>query len=63
MAQNHMKQQEDQGCSKRQFVEGDKLFLWLQAYKKNSFKVEHCQKLAPKFYGTGGLSVSFAQTF
>jgi hypothetical protein len=51
MAQNRMKQQEDQGCSKCQFVEGDQLFLRLQPYKKNSLKVDHCQKLAPKFCG------------
>jgi hypothetical protein len=51
MAQNHMKQQEDQGCSERQFAEGDQVFLQLQPYKQNSLKVEHCQKLAPKFYG------------
>jgi hypothetical protein len=27
------------------------VFLRLQPYKKTSLKVEHCQKLAPKFYG------------
>jgi hypothetical protein len=51
MTHNRMKQQEDQGHSERQFVEGDHVFLRLQPYKKNSIKVEHCQKLAPKFYG------------
>jgi hypothetical protein len=51
MAQNRMKQQADQGRSERQFVEGDQVFLRLQPYKKTSLKVEHCQKLAPKFYG------------
>ena len=51
MAQNRMKQQEYQVLSKRQFVEGDQVFLRLQPYKKNSLKVEHFQKLAPKFYG------------
>jgi hypothetical protein len=51
MAQNHMKQQEDQGHSECQFAEGDQVFLRLQPYKKNSLKAEHCQKLAPKFYG------------
>jgi hypothetical protein len=50
MAQNHMKQQEDQGLSERQFVEGDQVFLQLQPYKKNSLKADHCEKLAPKFY-------------
>jgi hypothetical protein len=51
MAHNHMKQQEDQGHFERQFAEGDHVFLRLQPYKKNSLKVDHCQKLAPKFYG------------
>ena len=51
MVQNHMKQQEDQGCSKRHFAEGDHVFLRLQPYKQTSLKAEHCQKLAPKFYG------------
>jgi hypothetical protein len=51
MAQNRMKQQEDQGCSKHQFAEGDQVFLQLQPYKQNSLKAEHCQNLVPKFYG------------
>jgi hypothetical protein len=51
MAQNCMKQQVDQGRSKRQFAERDKVFLPLQPYKQTSLKAEHCQKLAPKFYG------------
>jgi hypothetical protein len=51
MAQNHMKQQADQGRSERQFAEGDQVFLRLQPYKQTSLKAEHCQKLAPKFYG------------
>jgi hypothetical protein len=46
-----MKQQADQGRSKRQFVEGDQVFLRLQPYKKTSLKAEHCQNLTPKFYG------------
>ena len=46
MAQNCMKQQANQGSSEQQFVEGDQVFLQLQPYK-----AEHCQKLAPKFYG------------
>jgi hypothetical protein len=45
-----MKQKADHGRSKRQFVEGDQVFLRLQPYKQTSLKVEHCQKLAPKFY-------------
>jgi hypothetical protein len=51
MAQNCMKQQADQGRSERQFAEGDQGFLRLQPYKQNSLKADHCQKLAPKFYG------------
>jgi hypothetical protein len=27
------------------------VFLRLQPYKKTSLKADHCQKLAPKFYG------------
>jgi hypothetical protein len=51
MAQNCMKKQADQGRSECQFAKGDQVFLQLQPYKKTSLKVEHCQKLAPKFYG------------
>jgi hypothetical protein len=51
MEQNHMKQQSNQGHSECQFAEGDHVFLRLQPYKKTSLKAEHCQKLAPKFYG------------
>jgi hypothetical protein len=51
MAHNGMKKQADQGRSECQFSEGDQVFLRLQPYKQNSLKVEHCQKLAPKFYG------------
>jgi hypothetical protein len=42
MAQNHLKQQANQGRSYRQFVEGDYVFLRLQPYKKTSLKFEHC---------------------
>jgi hypothetical protein len=51
MAQNHMKKQADQGHFECQFTEGDQMFLRLQPYKQTSLKAEHCQKLAPKFYG------------
>jgi hypothetical protein len=51
MAQNCMKQQEDQGHSECQFVEGDQVFLRLQPYRQTSLKAEHFQKLAPKYYG------------
>jgi hypothetical protein len=51
MAQNHMKQQTNEGNSEFQFPEGDQVFLHLQPYKKTSLKGEQCQKLAPKFYG------------
>jgi hypothetical protein len=37
--------------SERQFAEGDQVFLRLQPYKKKSLKVDHFQKLVPKFYG------------
>jgi hypothetical protein len=47
-----MKKQADQGRFKRQFVEGGQVFLHLQPYKKTSLKMDHCQKLAPKFYGS-----------
>jgi hypothetical protein len=46
-----MKQQADQVHSERQFAEWDQVFLQLQLYKKTSLKANHCQKLAPKFYG------------
>jgi hypothetical protein len=46
-----MKQQEDQGCSEHQFAEGNQVFLRIQPYKKKFLKEDHCQKLAPKFYG------------
>jgi hypothetical protein len=45
-----MKKQDDQGHSERQFVEGDQFFIQLQPYNKTSLKVDHCHKLAPKFY-------------
>jgi hypothetical protein len=48
---NSFHNQVDQGRSKRKFVEGDQVFLILQPYRKNSLKDDHCQKLAPKFYG------------
>jgi hypothetical protein len=51
MEHNRLKQQVDQGCSERQFAEGDQVLLRLQPYKKTSLKADHCQKLAPKFYG------------
>jgi hypothetical protein len=51
MDQNHMKKQADQDLSEHQFVEGDQVFLHLQPYNQNSLKDEHCQKLAPKFFG------------
>ena len=42
MAHNRMKKKADQGRSERQFAEGDKVFLRLQPYKKNSLKADHC---------------------
>jgi hypothetical protein len=38
MAQNCMKQQEDQGPSECQFAEGAQVFMRLQPYKKTSLK-------------------------
>ena len=46
-----MNQQADQGHSKRQFAEGDQVFLRLQPYKKNPLNADHCHNFAPKFYG------------
>ena len=51
ISQNRMKKKYEQGRSEHQFFEGDQVFLRLQPYKKTSLKVEHCHKLAPKFYG------------
>jgi hypothetical protein len=51
MEQNRMKQQADQGRFEHHFAEGDRLFIRLQSYKQTSLKEDHCQKLAPKFYG------------
>jgi hypothetical protein len=51
MAQNCMKKQATQGRYERQFAEGDQMFLRLQPYKQTSLKVDHCQKITPKFYG------------
>jgi hypothetical protein len=36
-----MKQQEDQGLYKSQFVEGDQVILRLQNYNKTSLKANH----------------------
>jgi hypothetical protein len=72
MAQNHMKQQVDQGHSERQFAEGDQVFLRLQPYKQTSLKAEHCQKASTQILwslyhsqacGTSRLSVSSTQSF
>jgi hypothetical protein len=72
MAQNHMKQQADQGHSEHQFEEGDQVFLRLQPYKKNSLKVRALSEASTQILwslyssqacGIGGLSVSFAQSF
>ena len=46
-----MNKQEYQVHLEHQFVEGDQVFLRLQPYKKTSLKDDHCQKMAPKFYG------------
>jgi hypothetical protein len=51
MAQNHMKQQAEQGRFERHLVEGDQVFLRIQPYKNTSLKSQHCQKIEHKFYG------------
>lgn len=51
MAQNRMKQQDNQHCSKQSFEVNDQVFLHLQPYNKMSLKLQGHQKLAPKFYG------------
>jgi hypothetical protein len=49
MAHNCTKQQVDQGHFKRQFFEGDKVFLCLQPYKKTSLKLKIVRNLLPNF--------------
>ena len=52
LAQNRMKQQEDQHCSERSFDVGDWVFLRLQPYKQMSLKqAKKDNKLSPKYYG------------
>jgi hypothetical protein len=52
MAQNCMKQEEDQHRSERSFEVGDWFFLRLQPYKQMSLKqAKKDNKLSPKYYG------------
>jgi hypothetical protein len=52
MAQNRIKQQEDQHRSERSFEVGDWVFLRLQPYKHISLKqAKKDNKLSPKYYG------------
>ena len=52
LAQNRMKQQEDQHRSERSFDVGDWVFLRLQPYKQMSLKqAKKDNKLSPKYYG------------
>ena len=51
MAQNRIKKQVDQHCSKWVFQEGDQVFLIPQPYKETSLKSHGYHNLAPKFYG------------
>jgi hypothetical protein len=52
MAQNHMKQQEDQHRSERSSELGDWVFLRLQPYKQMSLKQDKKDnKLSPNYYG------------
>jgi hypothetical protein len=46
-----MKQQAYQHWSKRQFEEGDWVFLRLQPYKESTLKHKKNKKIGPKFYG------------
>ena len=52
LAQNRMKQQEDQHRSERSFDVGDWVFLRLQPYKQMSLKqAKKNNKLSPNYYG------------
>lgn len=51
MARNRMKQQIDQHCTKREFKEGDRVFIRIQPYKQSSLKQQRKNKLSPKYYG------------
>ena len=52
LAQNQMKQQEDQHRSERSFDVGDWVFLRRQPYKQMSLKqAKKDNKLSPKYYG------------
>jgi hypothetical protein len=62
MAQNHMKQQADQGHSECQFVEGDQVFLHLQPYKKTSLKWEYFSKEFDAFYQMHGINARYKTT-
>jgi hypothetical protein len=66
-----MKQQEDQGHSERQFVEGDHVFLLSPTVQENFTQIptmlETCTKILWSLYysqthGPVALSVSFAQS-
>jgi hypothetical protein len=72
MAQNRMKQQADQGRSERQFEEGDQVFLrpatLQEKFPQGRALSEASAQILWSLYssqacGTGGLSVSFAQSF
>ena len=52
LAQNRLKQQENQHHIERSFDVGDRVFLWLQPYKQISLKqAKKDNKLSPKYYG------------
>jgi hypothetical protein len=42
MAQNHMKQQEDQGHFECEFAKGDHVFLHMQPYNQTSLNAQNC---------------------
>jgi len=60
-ARNRMKQLADQHRSKKEFEEGDWVFVRLQPYKQLSLKQQGKNKLAPKFYGPFQINKKISQ--
>ena len=61
MAQNRMRKQADQHRTKREYEEGDQVFVRLQPYKQLSLKQGGKNKLAPKFYGPYWITTNISQ--